>query len=162
MHCTIHPYQTSDTRAILTLFRESVHTVASRYYTQEQTNAWAPLDLSDDENKQSEERWTTRLASQITFTAKIEAQIVGFISMTHEGDLDLLYVCKEQQAQGIAYQLFKHIEAIAREHKLSHITTHASIMAMPLAKRMGFAILKEDIVERRGVSMPRYEMIKKL
>lgn len=162
MHFTIHPYQISDTRAILTLFRASVHTVASRYYTQEQVNAWAPLTISQDEQANDEAKWTQRLTSQITLVAHVNDQIAGFISMTHEGYLDLLYVDKEHQAHGIAYQLFIVIESIAREKKLTQITTYASTMAMPLAKRMGFVILKEDVVERRGVSMPRYEMIKKL
>lgn len=162
MHFTIHSYQTSDTRAILKLFRASVHAVASRYYTQEQVNAWAPLDMPQEEQANDEAKWTQRLAAQITLVAHVNGQSVGFISMTHEGYLDLLYVDKEHQAQGVAYQLFKHIESMAREKKLTQITTYASTMAIPLAKRMGFAILKEDVVERRGVFMPRYEMIKKL
>jgi len=162
MQVAIRPYKNSDITVLLDLFRATVHTVAARYYTPEQVRAWAPLNLSDDEQHNMETTWSTRLALQITLVAEVDNSIVGFISMTHEGHLDLLYVDKEHQAQGVAYLLFKQIESIAREKRIGHITTHASNMAVPLAKRIGFAIIKEDIVERRGVFMPRYEMIKKL
>jgi putative acetyltransferase len=162
MSINIRPYQAADIPAILNLFRESVHTVASRYYTHEQVLAWAPLDLSEDEQQKMEIAWSNRLASQVALIAELGDHIIGFISMTHEGYLDLLYVGKKYQAHGVAYQLFKSIESIAREKQLPQITTHASSMAVPLAKRMGFTLIKEDVVERRGISMPRYEMVKKL
>jgi len=108
------------------------------------------------------ERWQKRFEEYITLVAEIDTIIVGFADMTKAGYLDHLYVHKEYQAQGVAYALFKHLETIAQENGLTKITTHASINAMPLARRVGFVIVKKETISRHGVAIDRYDMEKPL
>lgn len=151
----IRPFKRSDIVEIIKLFRETVHTINSRYYSQEQVAAWAP-EIID------EEQWLNKLQNNITYVAEIDGTIVGFADMSHDGYLDHVYVHKNYQAQGVALRLLQRIEQTARERGLTTITTHASINAKKLAERMGFVMIKEQIVVRKGVSLTNYVMEKKL
>lgn len=82
--------------------------------------------------------------------------------MSHEGYLDRLYVHKDYQARFVALKLFRAIEQAARELGLSKITTDCSITAKVPAERMGFVVIKEQIVEKKGMKFVNYHMEKKL
>jgi putative acetyltransferase len=157
----IRPFRPSDTVEIIQLFREVVHTVGARYYSQEQVAAWAPIEnWTDDEIEADRQRWQKNLEANITLVAEIDSIMVGFADMAKTGYLDHMYVRKEYQTRGVGYRLFKELEKTAREIGLSKITTHASVMAMPLAKRMGFVVIQKEIIQRKGVELTRYEMEK--
>ena len=48
----LRQFKPSDTAAIIHLFRETVHAVGARYYTQEQVAAWAPIaDWTSEDRK---------------------------------------------------------------------------------------------------------------
>jgi len=155
MHIVIRPFAVSDTEEIITLFRDAVHSINIRHYTPEQVAVWAPEIIDVD-------TWRKSLGKNITYVAEVDSTIVGFIDMSHEGYLDRLYIHKNYQAKGVAYRLFKKIEDEARELGLSKITTDCSITAKLPAERMGFVVIKEQMVERNGVSLINYAMEKKL
>ena len=152
---TIRPFKPSDTKKLIQLFRDAVHAINIRHYSPDQVAVWAPEDI--DENK-----WHTSLEKNITFVAEIDGKIVGFADMTHEGYLDRLYVHKDYQGRFIAVHLLREIEKAARELGLSKITTHCSITAKLPAKRMGFKVVKEQTVVKKGVELINYVMEKEL
>jgi putative acetyltransferase len=109
-----------------------------------------------------EEKWRKKLLEMIVFVAEIGGVIVGFADMSREGYLDHLYIHKDYQGRFIAVHLLRAIEKAAHELGLSKITTDCSITAKLPAERMGFRVIKEQIVELKGVKMINYHMEKAL
>lgn len=150
---TIRPFQSSDLSAIIQLFKEAVAAINIRHYSAEQIAVWTDVDPA---------KWQTKLEKMIVFVAEIDSTIVGFADLTREGYLDHLYVHKEYQARWVSLHLFKAIEKAARELGLTKLTTDCSITAKVPAERMGFKVLKEQIVEKNGMKFINYHMEKKL
>ncbi len=152
---SIRPYRPSDTAELIELFREAVHAINIKHYSPEQVAVWAPNDID-------EKKWEKNLSQNITFIAKIDDTIVGFADLTHEGVLKHLYIHKEYQGRFIALHLLKTIEQVVRDLGLSKITTECSITAKLPAERMGFKVVKEQTVNRKGIEFVNYLMEKKL
>ncbi len=153
MSITIRSYEKSDTGTLINLFREAVHAINSKDYTSEQIAVWAPENID-------EKKWAENLSRNITFIAELQGIIVGFADMTYSGHLEHMYVGKEYQGRFIAFKLFKALEKRAKTLKLSKITTDCSITAKIPAERVGFKVIKRQIVVRSGVSLINYLMDK--
>ena len=82
--------------------------------------------------------------------------------MAYDGHLGHLYVHKDYQGGLVSLRLLKKIEEAARKKGLTKITTDCSITAKVPAERMGFTLIKEQAVERNGVTLINYVMEKKL
>lgn len=152
----IRKFLPDDLDAAIALFCDSVHTVASRYYDSVQIEAWGDLKTIDREH------WLKNLSDNITYIAEDEKKIVGFGDMTHQGYIDHLFVHKNYQGTGASLGIFKKFEEEARKLGLQEMTTEASIMAMPLAKRVGFEVLEKQIKVYKGIEFINYRMRKKL
>jgi len=148
----------SDISEVVTLFYETVHEVNKQDYLQAQLDAWAP----QDEAAQKVVAWKDSMLRNITFIAESSGQIIGFADVTYEGELDRLYVHKDNQRRGIASALLKNLEAEADRLGLKEIRTDASITAKPFFERHEYRVVQSQIVERRGVKLDNYKMIKKL
>ena len=151
----IRPFNPSDTTHLIKLFRDAVHAINIKHYSPEQVTVWAPDEID-------EQKWKTKLSKLITFVAEIDGLIVGFADMTHEGYLDHLYIHKDYQARFVSLRLLRAIEKAARDLGLSKITTDCSITARVPAERMGFKVIKEQTVVRKGVELINYAMEKEL
>lgn len=147
---TIRPYQSQDIQQITKLFHDTVHHVNIYDYSQEQLDVWAPEDIDLDS-------WHHRLSSQCCLIAMIENNIVGFGSIDPLGCLDMLYVHKDFQKQGIASKLCDELESF---YSLSSVYTHASITAKAFFLNRGYKVIKEQMVERRGITLINYQMEK--
>lgn len=160
---TIRPFKPSDTNAIITLFRETVHSIGARYYSPEQVAAWAPnFDETTAERDLEYSRWQTKLENSHTFIVEKDGILIGFGDINSSGHLDHLYVHKDYQGSGASLALLKKLEQKARDLGLTKITTEASTMAMPLAKRRGFVVVTRQTVVRKGVELTNYLMEKLL
>ncbi|WP_028551214.1 GNAT family N-acetyltransferase [Paenibacillus sp. UNC451MF] len=155
----IRKFQASDTSPIVALFYETVHSVNGRDYSQEQLDAWAPRD----EEMLKLATWRDSLSRNSTYVAEIGGgMIVGFSDMTSEGHLDRLYVHKDFQRQGIATALVNTLETEARALGLAEIDTEASITARPFFERHGYRVIESQVVERRGIQLVNFKMIKSM
>ena len=155
-HMIIRKFSPNDLEAVIALFCDSVHAVASRYYDPVQIETWA--------NHQTINRadWLKNLSANITYVAEDEKKIIGFGDMTCDGYIDHLFVHKNYQGKGASLGIFKKFEEEARKLGLDEMTTEASIMAMPLAKRVGFEVLEKQVKVFKGVEFINYRMRKKL
>ena len=146
----IREYKSEDCRALAELFYETVHTVNAKDYTEEQLDAWASGDTDL-------EKWDSSLHKHHSFVAVADGQIAGFGDMDDAGYLDRLYVHKDFQHRGIATALCDKMERAVRAPRF---TTHASITAKPLFEGRGYQAVKQQQVERKGVLLTNYVMIK--
>lgn len=152
----VGPLSGSDLDAAAKLFCDTVHAINARDYTPEQLDAWAPRD-----NRRTAQI-AEKLARQQTVGLKECGILIGFGSLDDEGDIDMLFVHKDRQGQGIAKAVLRELEHLALERDKQTVSTFASVTARPFFERMGYAAERENVVERDGVSLVNYLMSKRL
>nr|WP_297933533.1 GNAT family N-acetyltransferase [uncultured Blautia sp.] len=145
----IRLYQQSDCKELTELFYNTVHTVNAKDYTKEQLNVWATgqVDL---------EKWNLSLQEHYSVVAVENNIIVGFGDIDKTGYLDHLFVHADYQGKGIATSICDQLEQVVQEN----ITTHASITARPFFEKRGYQVVKEQQVERQGIFLTNYVMVK--
>ena len=147
----IREYRLSDLEAVVLLFQRSVREVASRDYSPAQISAWAPEtpDL---------EAWARRLGTHGVFVYERNDQIAGFARVDETGCVDLLYVHPEVQRQGVGRALFNRVISWAVNRGIRHLRSEVSITARPFFEKIGFRVVRQQVVERRGVSPHNFPM----
>lgn len=145
----IRKYQASDCKKITDLFYNTVHNVNAKDYTREQLNVWATgqVDL---------EKWNESLQEHFSVVAVDDEIIVGFGDIDKTGYLDRLYVHAAYQGKGIATAICNQLEQAVE----GNIITHASITAKSFFEKRGYKLVKEQQVERQGIFLTNYVMIK--
>lgn len=88
--------------------------------------------------------------------------LVGFGSLDDEGDIDMLFVHKDRQGQGIAKTILRELERLALERGKQTVSAFASVTARPFFEHMGYAVEHENVVDRDGVSLVNLLMSKQL
>jgi putative acetyltransferase len=155
MHHHIRKYADQDLPLITTLFTETVRWVNSRDYSTEQIEAWAPQETEPA-------RWRERLAGLLIIIAEVNGQLAGFCGYDGMGQIDFLYVDHRFQRRGVATALYRHVETEMRALKIGRLFTEASITARPFFERMGFAVIRKQSVQIRGITLRNYAMEKRL
>ncbi|MDR3026242.1 GNAT family N-acetyltransferase [Chryseobacterium sp.] len=151
---TIRKGISKDLPEMLELFTSTIDEVCQKDYKPQQIEAWK----SGAENK---ERWINVISSQHVLIAENGNQIVGFCTLDKGNYIDLLFVHKDYQQKGIAAMLYHEIEKEALEHDTKQITADVSKTARPFFEKMGFHVIKEQIVHVRGIALTNYKMTKK-
>lgn len=151
-HCNapmeIRAYRETDLMDIVKLFHDTVHKINIRDYSSEQVNAWATGTVDMD-------AWNRSLLQHHTFIATDGCDVLGFGDIDHSGYLDRLYVHHACQRQGIATALCHKLESSVDTDK---IIVHASITARPFFEKRGYKIIREQSVDRCGISLKNYVM----
>ncbi len=124
-------------------------------YSEHQRQAWVPFARTGTVSHD-------RLSKQTIFVAEVDATIVGFMSLTDEGYIDLAFIRPIAQKSGLFRRLFQSIEAKARELSIQRLWVHASLMAQPAFSAMGFEITLIETVEINGERFERFAMEKRL
>lgn len=148
---TIRTYRPEDCPVLARLFYDTVHTVNAKDYAPAQLDAWADgnVDLG---------KWNESFLAHHTLVAEVDGVIAGFGDMAADGYLDRLYVHKDYQGRGIAAALCDGLEKTSQS---GEFTVHASITARPFFEKRGYAVEKEQQVERHGVLLTNFVMRKK-
>lgn len=145
----IREYRSSDCEELTGLFYNTVHRVNAKDYTKEQLDVWATgqVDLKT---------WDRSLQEHFSIVAVEDDTIVGFGDMDQTGYLDRLYVHSAYQWKGIATAICGRLEAAAQ----GNVVTHASITARPFFEKRGYKVVKEQQVERQGIFLTNFVMMK--
>lgn len=142
----IRRYERDDLEKIIRLFRDTVHKVNIKDYTQKQVDVWAPDSIDMDE-------WDKTLFEHYTFVVVKDDVIIGFEDIDVSGYLDRLYVHYDYLRQGVATLLCAKLESMI-DSDLT-IITHASVTAKPFFEKRGYRVVKEQFVERKGVFLKK-------
>lgn len=152
---TLRKARLEDLPEMQRLFVETVTSVCCADYDTRQIKAWT----SSIENTN---RWRNIVEKQFVLLALHCDQIVGFTSLDNGTYIDLLYVHKNCQRQGIARTLYAAIEAEALRQKQPALTADVSLTARPFFERVGFTTLDEQTVVRNGIALTNFKMRKML
>ena len=145
----------SDLSEIQLLFVNTISTICKHDYSAEQINAWT----SSIENIP---HWTDRIASQFFLVAELDNKIVGYVSLKSNDYLDLLYVHKDYQKQGIASKLYDEIEKQAIRNNSTALHANVSKTAKPFFEKKGFLVIKTQANKIKDIEIVNYKMIKQL
>lgn len=150
---TIRLFRPEDADRIAQLFHDTVREINIRDYSESQVKAWAPDNLYF-------RNWLKVCANRFTYVAEQDGEIVGFGELEANGHIDCFYCHKNYQGCGIGKQIYRAIEAKAVELGLNRLFVEASITAKPFFQRMGFSVIREQQVSRRGETFINYAMAK--
>ncbi|MEE6128000.1 GNAT family N-acetyltransferase [Chryseobacterium arthrosphaerae] len=145
----------NDLPAMQQLFADTIQVICKNDYNDLQRNAWSA-------GADNEERWMNVIKGQYVLIAEAENQLVGFSTLDQGTYIDLLFVHKDHQHQGIASLLYAKMEEEALRHGQKQLTADVSKTARPFFEKSGFRILKEQTVNVRGIDLINYKMIKNL
>jgi DNA-binding transcriptional LysR family regulator/N-acetylglutamate synthase-like GNAT family acetyltransferase len=151
----LRDYRPEDRDRLIDLFRDTVRSVALGDYTKAQVRAWAP-DVID------RGAWARRLAANRTLVAEADGRIVGFVELTVEGHIEMLYCHKDHQGEGVGSALLAGLERMARDLGLAQLGTDASLTARPFFEARGFQVIGRQEVELRGQCLVNFAMTKSL
>lgn len=152
----VRPYRREDAPALAEIFFRAVHEGAVDYYTARERAAWAPRDALPPD-------WADRLGRQMTQVAETDGfSPAGFMTLGHDGHLDLAYVAPEAMGTGVAAALYDRLLVLAREAGMTRLETEASHLARRFFLKQGWAELTRQQVERDGVLITNFRMEKYL
>ena len=148
----LREYGEEDLEEILRLFYRTVHVVAAADYSEEQLDAWAPVEAD-------REKWRASLAEHFSLVAEENGKIVAFGDAVG-GYLDLLYVAADFQGRGAGSLVAGALEEYARARGAEKMTVHASLTARAFFEKSGYKVLERRRVDRKGVELTNFLMEK--
>lgn len=149
----IRRFRHADLDGIYAVFLAAVREGASRFYSAEDRQAWAPNDTPFP-------GWRDRLGDAIAFVAEDEGMICGFASMTRDGHLDFLYVAPAQMGRGVAGQLYDALMAEPELARLPGYDVQASHFSRRFLLKRGWQDAPAATVERFGRALTVFHMRK--
>lgn len=144
-----------DLTKIQNMFVETITSVCTVDYDEQQIKVWA-LGVNN------KERWKDIMTKQFVLVAEHTEKIVGFATLANGSYIDLLYVHKDYQRQGIAKLLLDEITKEAIRLGTTTLKSDVSKTAKPFFAINGFEQLKEQMSLRQGVALINYKMTKQL
>lgn len=143
----------SELPQIKELFVGTIASVCQIDYNTEQIEVWKSSINNID-------RWNNLIINQYFIVAEIDKEIVGFASLDHGNYIDMLYVHKDFQRQGIAQRLYDHLEHKSKYLNMETLTADVSKTAKPFFERNGFTTIARQVQVRSAVEIVNYKMQK--
>jgi putative acetyltransferase len=144
-----------DLAEIQQLFTDTISAVCAKDYTNEQIKAWT-AGVKDTE------RWNEKLRCQYFLLAEFNQNLLAFASLQENKHLDMFYVHKDHQNQGIANQLLDLLEMEALKNGSTCISSNVSITAKGFFEKKGFSTIAQQINVIEGIELINYKMEKPL
>ena len=113
---TIRPFRGEDAHATAEIFFDAVRRGAGPGYDEAQRRAWAPAVPNIG-------AWRDRLNGQTVLVAERNGRVVGFMSLTDNGLIDLAYVVPEHMGRGVARRLYDGLLEEATKRGLTKLRT---------------------------------------
>ena len=148
---TIRTAELSDVPAMQDVFRSAVLRTAAAHYDADQRRVWAARAEDAD-------RWQRTIREQQVLVTVDGERVVGFISLTPAGHIDLLHVHADHGRQGVAQALFEALVREAQKRGIQALTTDVSHTARPFFERQGFRAVRTNRRELDGVVLENFRM----
>ncbi|WP_207421387.1 GNAT family N-acetyltransferase [Desertivirga brevis] len=135
------------------LYVDTIKDVCKNEYSEEQRLAWA-------KGVENNERWNRVFEEQFVILAMDNNLVAGFASLDKGVYIDMFYVHKDFQRQGVASFLYSIIEQQALAMGTKRLTADISKTAKPFFELKGFKIDTEQTFPIRGVMISNFRMSK--
>jgi putative acetyltransferase len=151
----IRRFMPGDEAALFRVYFTAIHRIASRDYSPEQVEAWAPADLD-------KEMWAQRVQGIRPFVVELDHEIVGYADLQADGYIDHFFVSGAHPRQGIGTRLMARIHEEAGALDLTALSSHVSKTAEPFFALHGFQVVERRFPVLRGVTLENSLMRKAL
>ena len=158
MKIRVRPYRPADAAALRRVFWRAVQEGAASAYDLRQRDAWARAPEAPPD-------WPDRLGRQITLVAETtdgDGGPLGFMTLGHDGHLDLAFVLPEAMGGGAAAALHDRLLAEAEARGIDRLTTEASHLARRFLLKQGWSEIAAQEVEIGGVRLVNFRMAKRV
>lgn len=145
----------SDVVEITQLFYNTIQTINSKDYSQDEIDDWSSWSKDID-------KWSEKILEQFFITAQLGKKIVGFGSLAKDGYLDFMFVHKDYQRQGIAGKLLVELEKKSVEQNNDLIYSDVSITALDFFKSHGFKVEKQQLKKSKKKELINFRMTKRI
>ncbi|RQO60471.1 GNAT family N-acetyltransferase [Paucibacter sp. KBW04] len=143
----IRRYNPGEESILFNVYYTSVHQLATREYSQEQIQAWAPRDRDAS-------LWEERIRGINPFVAELNGELVGYSDLQPSGYIDHFFVSGSHARCGIGTALMNHILQEAMSTGLHELTSDVSRTAQPFYEKFGFTVIEQRQPKVRGVVIP--------
>jgi putative acetyltransferase len=143
----IRRYRAGEELALFKVYHSAIHLVASRDYSPDQIQAWAPSDLDTA-------RWTTRIRGINPFVAELNGELVGYADLQANGYIDHFFVSGHHPRCGIGSLLMRHLLKEAHLVGLTELSSDVSRTAQAFYEKFDFVVVEQRMPEIRGVAIP--------
>ncbi|CBL47211.1 Hypothetical protein HDN1F_36280 [gamma proteobacterium HdN1] len=149
----IRRFQIGEEATLYGVYYSAIHRIASRDYSQEQINAWAPAEVDQI-------LWEEKIQRINPFVAVIDGVVVGYTDIQPSGYIDHFFVSGNRPRQGIGANLMGVIHQEAAQRGITELTSDVSLTAQPFFSKFGFHVVEHRFPKRRGVVIPNALMRK--
>lgn len=147
----IRLFRDEDAAATAQVIFDSIRVGARDHYDDAQRRAWIPEVPETDE-------WLARLKPHYVLIAERDRIVIGFMTLTADGLIDLAFVAPDAIGQGVAKALYDALLVEARSRGQTRLRVAASLLARPFFERQGWSVSEEETVIRSGVALRRFRM----
>ena len=146
----IRPLREQHIPDLLTLFEQSVRRMGPEHYSPQQVEQWALGARHPG--------LVSQLCDHHGWVIEQQGIPLGFVTLSDDGHLSLLYVSPDHPRQGLGGLLLARALQAAGQLGLHSLTTEASTFSLALFLRHGFEQAGLETVERGGVSFVRHRL----
>jgi putative acetyltransferase len=133
----IREIRPEDARAFLEVHHAAVRGLASKDYSSEVIEAWAPMPISP----QHVEGVQSNLEGEYRLVAEIDGRLVGISCIVaQKNELRACYVTPSASRRGIGSALLREIERAAREQGMTYLEAESSLTAERFYSSNGYLI----------------------
>lgn len=151
----IRLYDHSDRAACALVFFHAVREGAAAHYSKDHRKAWAPSETPDLQKPD-------KLLEQYCWVAEFKDKVIGFMSLTTGGYLDMAFVLPAYKGRGVANALYSELVSKAKSRKMKKLTVHASHHARPFFTKHGWQVENTEDHAAKGLVFQRFHMSVKL
>ncbi|TDN49517.1 GNAT family N-acetyltransferase [Scandinavium goeteborgense] len=151
----VRRFMDSDEIALLPVFLSSVRNIASRDYTPEQIEAWAPTNID-------QKKWFSHIKELRPFVVTVGEEIVGYADVQSNGYIDNFFVSGTWSKQGVGTLLMNRIHEEARMLGIVELSSDVSVTAESFFLHHGFHVVERRFPVRYGVILQNALMQKDL
>jgi putative acetyltransferase len=138
---SMRPMLPADTPLVAAIFRASVAELTGDDYSEAQQEAWISAEAD-------EPAFAKKLANQLTLLATLAGSPIGFISLSGNDKLDMLYVHPAAAGQGAGAMLADAVEKLAAARGVAKLKVDASDSALEFFKKRGYVAQQRSTVSR--------------
>lgn len=143
----IRRFKPGEEAALSDVYYSAIHQVASRDYSLEQIEAWAPPDLDPT-------LWERRIRDINPYVVELDGCVVAYADLQANGYIDHFFVSGAHPGRGLGTMLMMHILKEAQSLDLWELTSDVSRTAQGFYERFGFGVVEQRTPVRRGVAIP--------
>lgn len=142
----IRRYQKGEEDTLYDIFSTSIKMNAKAFYTSEQLDAWAPVEMDTI-------KWKERMIGINPYVVIDNSKIIGYADLQSNGYIDHFFIKGGHANKGVGRFLMNHLLNKAHEQQIKVLCADVSLAAQGFFEKFGFKIMERKKVTIRGIEL---------